>query len=333
MLRWVSGIVVALLAAMPSATKAEVRQVVLGQQFGSLGLPLMVMEHKKLVEKHLAAKGMADVAVVWARLGGPAAMNDAILSGSLHFSAQGVPSLAVLWDRTRGGLGVKAMDAIAANNFWLNTRNPAIRSLKDFTDRDRIAIPSLKVSTQAVLLTIGAEKLWGKERSNRLDHIIVQLPQPEAMAAVINPISEITAHFATTPFHEAEIKAGVHNVTTAKEIMGDLPTGLMLVTTTKFRSENPTVYAAVAAALDEALAWIAADHRAAARLYLELTKDKTLTEVDMMASLTSGDLAFEKAPRKVGEITDFMFRTGMIKVRPESWKDLFFPEAHGLAGS
>ena len=38
----------------------------------------------------------------------------------------------------------------------LNTANPDIKSIKDFTERDRIAVPSIKVSVQAVLLQMAA---------------------------------------------------------------------------------------------------------------------------------------------------------------------------------
>src|SRR6185436_17588194 len=127
-------------AAITTATRAEVKEVSLGQQFGAVYLPAMVMESQKLVEKHLAAARMGDVKVSWAKLGGPAALNDAMLAGNVHFACQGVPSLAVIWDRTRGNVGVKALGAIASNNIWLNTRNPNIQSLKDFTEKDRIAV-------------------------------------------------------------------------------------------------------------------------------------------------------------------------------------------------
>jgi NitT/TauT family transport system substrate-binding protein len=30
---------------------------------------------------------------------------------------------------------------------------------------------------------------------------------------------------------------------------------------------------------------------------------------------------------------DFMVKTGLIKSRPDSWKDLFFPNAQSLPGS
>jgi NitT/TauT family transport system substrate-binding protein len=30
---------------------------------------------------------------------------------------------------------------------------------------------------------------------------------------------------------------------------------------------------------------------------------------------------------------DFMYSIGSIKTRPDSWKDMFFPEIHDAAGS
>jgi NitT/TauT family transport system substrate-binding protein len=322
--------IMASMAAAPSAL-AEVSEVVLGQQFGAVYLPQMVMESQKLVEKHLAAGGMSSVKVSWQRLGGPAALNDAIISGSLHFAAQGVPSMAVLWDRTRGGIGFKAIAANANNNIWLHTRNKDVKSLKDFTEKDRIAIPSLKVSTQAFMLHFASDKLWGEH--TKLDHIIVPLPHPEALAAVLNPVSEITAHFATSPFHEKEEKAGLPVVITAYDIMGGVTTGLTFTSTEKFRSENPKVFAAASAAFDEAIGWINADKLRAASLYIEMTKDKNMTAEELATTMSSKDMEYTKVPSNVGKMVEFMHRVGLIKTKPASWKDLFFPEAHGLPGS
>jgi len=321
------------LVATATGPRAEVGEVRLGQQFGAVYLPAMVMESQQLVEKHLAASGMGDVKVGWAKLGGPAAVNDAMLSGNVHFACQGVPSMAVIWDRTRGGIGVKALGAIASNNIWLNTRNPNIKSLKDFTEKDRIAVPSLKVSTQAIMMHIGAEQIWGPGNHAKLDHLIVALPHPEAVAAVLNAGHEINTHFATSPFHEAEMKGGLRTVTTAYEIMGGPTTGLTFTSNEKFRAENPKVFAAVTKAFDESFAWINADKRRAAKLYIEMTKEKRLTEDDLTASFSGTDIEFTKVPSRMGKMIDFLHRIGSVKTKPESWKDLVFPEAHALPGS
>jgi NitT/TauT family transport system substrate-binding protein len=316
-----------------AALHAEVDEVVLGQQFGAVYLPAMVMEHQKLVEKYLAASGMAAVKVNWARLGGPAALNDAMISGNLHFACQGVPSMAVIWDRTRGGIGVKALGAVANNNIWLNTRNPNIKSIADFTEKDRIAIPSLKVSTQALMLHMAADKLWGPGNHAKIDHLIVALPHPESLAAVISPSHEINTHFATSPFHEAEKKAGLHTVTTAFEIAGGSMTGLTFTSNEKFRAENPKVFDAVSKAFDESFGWINADKRRAAKLYIEMSKEKRLSEDDLTKLFESPDMEYTKVPNKVAMLVEFMNRMGSVRTKPASWKDLFFPEVHGLPGS
>ncbi len=327
-----------LIAAMTAATfaicgpavRAEVSEVTFAQQFGIAFLPIMVMEREKLVEKQAAARGLPDVKGAYLKMSGPAVMVDAILSGSLHFAAQGAPSLALLWDRTKGAF--KAAGGITTYNLWLNTRNPNVKSLKDFSERDRIAVPSVKTSTQAIMLEMAAEREFGADQKFKLDPLTVALGHPDAMAAVLNANSEINAHFASSPFHEAEIKAGLRSITTAFDINGGQSSQLVLGTTDKFRTDNPKVYAAVVAALDDAIAWINADKPRAARLYLEMANDKKSTEADTLAMMNSPGFEYTRTPMKVGNVFMFMARIGSIKTTPGSWKDLFFPEAHGLPG-
>lgn len=332
LVRTLLAVGLAAVLAAPGA-RAEVAEVVLAQQFGAVYLPAMVMESEKLVEKHLAASGMGDVKVKWAKLGGPAAINDATIAGSLHFACQGIPSLAVIADRTRGNIGVKAMGSVVNSNIWLNTRNPNVKSLKDFTEKDRIAIPSLKVSTQAIMMHLGAEQIWGKGNHTKLDHIIVALPHPEALAAVTNAGHEINSHFATTPFHEGEIKAGLRTVTTAYEIMGGPNTGLTFTSNEKFRRENPKVFAAVSKAFDESFDWINSDKRRAAKTYIALSKEKRLTEDELFKTMSSPDLEYTKVPQKVFKMVEFLHSIGSVKTKPASWKEFFFDEVHALPGS
>ena len=314
------------------AAAQEVKEIAIAQQFGAIFIPLMAMENLQLVEKQATARGIGDVKVTWAKLAGPSVMVDAILSGNLHFSAQGVPSLALMWDRTKAGVGVRAVSAITNTDIYLNTRNPNIKSIRDFTEKDRIAVPSVKVSTQALFLQIAAEKEWGPGQHTRLDYMTVGLAHPDAIAAVLNPVGEVTAHFATSPFHEAEMKAGLRTVTSGYQIMGGEVSNLVFVTTEKFRTANPKVYGAVVAALDEAIAWTNADKRRAAKLYMEMTKEKKLSEDDVVAIISAPGFDFTKVPKKTFKFAEFMHRIGTLKTKPESWKDLYFAEAHDLGG-
>jgi len=302
-------------------------------QYGAVYLPAMTMESQKLVEKHLAADGLGNVKVTWVKLGGPAAVNDAMIAGSLHFACQGVPSLAVIWDRTRGNIGVKALGAVSNNNNWLNTRNPNIRSLQDFTDKSRIAVPSVKVATQTILMHMAAEKIWGVGNHTKLDHLFVALPNPEGMAAVMSQGHEVDANFTISRFHEVEMKAGLRTVITAFEILGGPATGLTFTSSETFHAQNPKVFAAVNAAFVEAFEWVNADKRRAAKLYIEMAHEKKLSEDEILAIISGSDMAYTRVPTRFGALIEFMQRTGYIKNKPASWKDLFFEVAHELPGS
>jgi NitT/TauT family transport system substrate-binding protein len=325
------ALVLAWTAQPVAKARAEVSEVTFAQQFGIAFLPIMVLENQKLVEKHAAAKGAGDVKGSFIKVAGPSVMVDAMLSGSLHFAAQGPPSLALLWDKTKGG--VRGVGGLCTYNLWLNTRNPDVKTVKDFTDKDRIAVPSVKASTQAILLQMLAEKEFGADQKFKYDPMTIGLGHPDAMAQLLNPTSAVNAHFASSPFHETEIKVpGMRTLTTAFDINGGQSSQLVFTTTEKFRTENPKVYAVVVAAIDDAIAWINADKKRAAALYLSMSGDKKTSEEDILSMMNSPGFEYTRTPMKVGKLFDFMARIGSIKTKPTSWKDLFFAEAHGLPG-
>ena len=321
-----------LLLGGPSGARAEVAEVKLVQQFGATFVPFMVMENQKLIEKHATKAGFPDLKVQWSKLGGPSAINDALLSGSVHFSLQGVPSLALLWDRTRGGIGVKGVSGNCSGNFWLNVRSTTIKSLKDFTEKDRIAVSSAKVSTQAILLQMAAEREWGPGQHTKLDHLVIALSNPDGMIAVLNPTHEVDAHIATQPFHAGEVKGGLKTIFNGYDLLGGTAASNTMVSTEPFRAANPKVFAAVIAAHEEAMAWINADMRRTAKLFIELTREKQLTEDEVVALMSEPGFEYTRTPKKIGKFVEFMHRTGMIKNKAASWKELFFEEAHALQG-
>src|SRR5258706_9416726 len=109
------------------------------------------MEHERLIEKHALALGLPQVAVSWVTFNGPAAVNEALLSGSVDIAAGGTPGLLALWSRTQGTpQELRGIAAMSSQPFLLNTRNPAVKTVPDFTDSDRIALPAVKVSIQAI---------------------------------------------------------------------------------------------------------------------------------------------------------------------------------------
>ena len=316
-----------------ATARAEVGEVRLARQFGAIYLPIMVMEHQKLIEKQAAANGKPDFKVTWAQFAGPAGMVDALLSNSIDFTAQGVPSLALLWDKTRGGMGVKGLTAINESPLYLNTRRADVKSIKDLGEKDRIALPSPKVSIQAIYLQIAAEKAFGPGKHAALDHLTVGMPHPEAMAALLSLQGELTTHFTVDPFHSREMKAGMKQITTSVEIGGGPATIIVLCSSEKFRQANPEVFKIVNAAFGDALALIASDPKRVAEIYLEMTRDKSTTAEELVAQMTAPEFKFTRTPNGIMTLVSFMNRIGTVKNKPESWKDLFFDEAHALPGN
>jgi NitT/TauT family transport system substrate-binding protein len=320
------------LALIPLGARAEVAEVALAQQFGISFMPLMLMEHDRLIEKEAVRLGLPEPKVTWAKVAGPSVMNDGLLSGALHFVSTGVPSLGLLWDRTKSGVGVKGLSAICSYPLNLNTRNEAVKSIRDFGETDRIAVPSVKVSTQAILLQMEAEKIFGPGKHTAIDHLTVSLAHPDAMASLLNPTSQVTAHFASSPFHEAEIKdKKIHTVLNSYEILGGQATALVLLTTERFRTANPKTTQAVMAALKDAIDRVNADKADAARRYKEMSGDKTPVE-EIHAMMADPGFNYTLTPQKVGVTVQFQHRIGSVKSPVASWQELFFPEAHDLPG-
>jgi NitT/TauT family transport system substrate-binding protein len=329
----VSIAAVAIWLAAAGLARAEVSDVKIALQNGSNYLPLIVMRDHKLVEKHLAAKGLGATTVTWAKFSGPAAIVDSFLAGALHFAGQGVTSTIILWDRTRNNIGAKAVSAMCASNIWLMTRKPELKSLRDLTDKDRIAVPSVKTSSQALFLWAAAEKEFGAGQWGKLDHITVSMAHPDAMASVLSPKgSEITVHAATSPYADIERKAGLHAITDLYAVAGGAVTGLNFVSTDQFRKANPVTFDAVKGAFDEAIAWINADKRRAAKFYLDTSKDKISLE-DITEIFLAPDYIFDQTPRGMAAALHTMHQAGFIKTEPPSWKDVYFPEVHGLPGN
>ncbi|MGH9645411.1 MAG: ABC transporter substrate-binding protein [Bryobacteraceae bacterium] len=295
---------------------------------GGVGfLPLLVMEKYHLIERY------ADVTVRWMDLGGPAAMNDALLSSSADFISAGPPAFLTLWDRTRGSANVEGLAAMTSMPMYLDTNSEHLKNLDDLTDQDKIAVTSIKVSIPAIIMQMYAKEKYGPAQAMRFDKFTVSMAHPDAVAALLSESAGISAHFSSPPFHQRERKdPRIHTIMTSDDVMGGSSTFTMISTTSKFRQENPQVYAAVLKALEEAQRMIAADKKMAADL-LATSEGGGLTPEELVEVLSDPHVKFTTTPENVMKYAEFMYGAGSIKNRPGSWKDLFFPEIHGVPGS
>ena len=65
----------------------------------------------------------------------------------------------------RAAAAIRGLGAVAQRPYVLVTRNPAVRTIRDFGPGDRIAVPALKLSGPAVMLDMAAAQEWGIEQS------------------------------------------------------------------------------------------------------------------------------------------------------------------------
>lgn len=322
---------VLLTAAM--ASRAEVSELRIAQQYGISYLPLMILEDQKLVEKYAKEAGVPDLKVSWSKFAGGNVMNDALLSGSLHFASGGVGPLVTLWAKTRGNYDIRAAAAMNSMPLYLTTRNPDVKTLKDFTAKDKIALPAVKVSIQAVTLQMAAEQAFGEGQHTRLDPLTVSMSHPDGQTAMLSGASEVTAHFTSPPFQYQQLRnPDIRKVISSYEVLGGPATFNLVWTTAKFREENPKVYESFLKAFEEAIAMINKDKKWAAENYLRISKDKDSLE-NILEMLNDPDIVYTTTPNNVMKYVDFMHKVGSIKVKPESWKEMFFPNAHNLQGS
>ncbi|MDB5365921.1 MAG: transporter substrate-binding protein [Rhodospirillales bacterium] len=332
---WRPRIVAALLGALSLASLPAVAETKLSitRQPGIPYLPTHVIEKEKLIEKHAKRLGVNDLVLSWLTFSGGSAATDALLSGNVDVLNTGVGNLLLLWDRTKGG--VKGIVACSAQPMALMTRDPKIQSLKDYGPADKIAVPTVKVSTQAILLQIASAKQFGADQWGKLDPNTVQLGHPDAYIALTNPSHEVKSHFTTPPYAYLEQKnvSGARAILTSKDVIPEGLTQAHFFTTTTYAEANPKVIEAIKAATLEALQMIRSDPRKAVETYREISNDKTPVDELLELLKQPGMMDYDAAPHGTMRFAEHLFTTGTLKTKPASWKDYYLPVAHDLAGS
>ncbi|WP_024560563.1 ABC transporter substrate-binding protein [Franconibacter pulveris 601] len=325
-----SAMALALLFAT-SAAQAE-GQISIAQQFGIGYLILDVVRDQQLIEKQGKKQGL-DIKVDWRTLSGATAMNEALLSGALDVASAGVPPLLTLWDRTKGRQNVKAIASLGSMPNYLLSNNPAVKSVKDLSNKDRIAVPAAGVGFQSRTLQIETAKLFGNADYKRFDKISVSLPHPDASAALIAGGSEISTHFSSPPFqYQALEHKNVHKILSSYDVLGGQATFNVLYTTQKFHDENPKTYRAFYDALAEAAQIINADKNKAAETYIRAEKSRLPLPL-VQKIVNDPEISFTVSPERTFIYAQKLNELGVLKNKADSWKDYFFNEAWQNPGS
>jgi len=316
-----------------SFAAAEVNEVRFARQLGLGYLQFHIMQDRGLVEKHAHQMGLGSVNTQWLPLATPTALTDALLTGNVDVVGIGLPAFLTMWDKTRGDANVNAIAAMNCQPAYLNTRKEHIKSIRDFTENDRIALPAPKVSVQAIMLQMMAEKTFGPGKHDMLDKLTVGMSHPDGAVALLMGKLEITAHFTSAPFQYQELEnPAIHKVLSSYDATDGANTFSVIAAISRWRTANPETYKAVLAAIYEANELIAKNPRAAAEIFVRVEKIKL--SVDFLQKLIADpEFLYTPEPHNVMRIHGFMKRIGALKNMPATWQELFFPEAHAREGN
>ena len=230
------------LIAAPAVVRAQAPlKVTFAQQRGLLYLPVDVMVNGGILQKEADKLGLGKIEASATALSGPGPVLDAILSGAADYGTAALPSLLTLWERTRGSANeVKAVGTVSNGAMTLYTINPNVKTIADFKETDRIAVPTVRLSFNAMMLQMAAEELWNDPR--RLDHLTVALGHPDAVTALSAGYGKaaITAHIAVQPFTDRGLKLpGAHIITDSRKVFGGPLTQITLLATKPTKEKNP----------------------------------------------------------------------------------------------
>jgi sulfonate transport system substrate-binding protein len=275
--------------AAPAAAQ-ESNEFRVARQPGLVYIQAIIMEEKKLIEKHAAALGVKDLKVRWSIITSGGVMTEALISNSIDMAITGISN-------------------------------------------DRIAVPTIRASMQAMMMGIALEQAYGLGQHGRLDSNQVQLGHPDAMQALLNPQHEVNSHFSIPPFQDIAMKSPlVHTVLVSTDVLGGVASITNAWSTQRFVEANPLKVKAFIAALDEASDMVMKDTKAAAEIYLAVTKEK-ITVDELVTVIRQPGAIFSATPQRSMLWAEYMHRIGLIKQKPASWKDYSFPNIHDRNGS
>jgi len=327
-----SLVIGSLVSGLVVPAQAEVSKIALADQQSLAFLPTMVMKHEKLLEAEVKKAGLGDVPVSWHTFAGGNSATDAMLAGELQFAFSGITPFITLWAKSNGK--VKGVVATSSQPEYLNCRDPGLKSVRDFKGSEKIVVPAIKVSTQAVFLQMEAARVWGDAQYERLDPLTVAMSQSDGSVALLSGNKEITCSFTSQPFTYLQLKQpDIHTILNSFDTLGGPATLTMAWTTTDFKEKNPKTYAAFLAAYKTALDIIHNDKPRAAKIYLTLSKDKSITADDVVKIISDPQITFVETPENTMKSVLFMKKVGRIKAAPDSWKDMWFENVHQLKGS
>jgi NitT/TauT family transport system substrate-binding protein len=317
-----------------TSVSAEVNTVRIAMPYGLAYLPTYVVVDRELIQKHAAEAGLGGITVTLRNMASGPVTSDLILANDADIGMGGWGPAFIMWDKTHGAQKVRGIMPLSGSAIVMLSIDPRIKTLRDLADGDKIGISAIKVTDQAVTLEMAAAKEWGWDQRFRLDPLTISVSNPDGMAALLSGQTEVKNHYTIVPFSVIEQESGkVHQVMTSDDYVTPGSSGTVMYTSARFHDPNPKLYAAVAAAFEEAIGFIAQDPKAAAAIYVNHEPQKR--DLSWVENIIRDPklITYSSTPRGIKEHADFMFKLGTLKNQPASWKEVFWDNVWDKDGS
>jgi ABC-type nitrate/sulfonate/bicarbonate transport system substrate-binding protein len=308
-------LIIALLLGCVNGARKKERSLNIAVSYGLGYAPALVAADLKLIEKYYP-----DVNVFIKYYGSTSAIKSAALEGNvdLIISSQIIPLL--LKDI---GVNFKVVSGVSIVPYELMVKaDSGIESLEDFNAQKLLAVPGF-ASIQHMALYLAADN--NSIGTDNISAIIQTMSEPVGLQNLFS--GEVAAHFTTLPYIAFEETRGYRSILSVRDLLGDV--SLVASVSEKLYSDYPGLYAAVYAALAEAVELInMRDPRA-----LEvIAKRENLTVGTLSAYLERDSLSFSTRIYGSVEIANFLYDYGFITKLPRNIQDFTWETASAMFG-
>ncbi|MEH2317612.1 ABC transporter substrate-binding protein [Nostoc sp.] len=278
---------------------------------------LLIVKEQQILERQFPQTQFQ-----WQELSNGAAIRDGIIANQIQVGASGPGAFLVGWDK---GVGWKILASLNYSEFWLITKNPNIKSIKDFKPGMKIGLPSLD-GVQAIVLRKLAQKDLGSPTA--LDENLQVIAHPLGLQSLLT--GQIDAHFTTPPFEFQEVEKGGRVIIKSSDIFGKTSIA-SLFATEKFYNQYPEFGKALYTAIVDATKLVNEKPDEAARILSQMDRGKVSQE-QYKKWLTNKAVAYGIEPRAFLKCGAFMHEIGMLNKQPKSIDELILPPLKGVGG-
>ena len=276
------------------------KKIIIAEQYGLAYAPVQIIRLEKILETRLP-KGWS---VEWKKLSNTAAIREAMLSGNLDVGFMGLPPFLIGYDK---GMNWKMFTALCEAPVGLVTWKDDIRTLSDFKNDDRIALPQ-PGSIQHILLSMAAERETGNP--GLFDNRIVTMAHPDGMNALLSK-NDITAHFTSPPFIMKELEEqGFRMILSGNDAMGGSFSFIGGAVTDDFNNKYPEIISILSDVIGEAVYLIETDPEEAVSI---LAENYNFPEDELYKYLTWEGMNFSTEISGMNNFIEFMHKNSYIK--------------------